>query len=130
MFTHSAFTENTPEMREWLEMLGYWVFGCRNEKYIYSYTNQYNQGIVIAWTSEDVPEGANDCRNNPALFKAIAALRDDSDYMQWYYSNDWDESNWWLSDRHVVKHKDCIINNVRVWHKATIDELINHFNNK
>ena len=63
-----------------------------------------------------------DCGDNEELFLAIAALRDDSNEHQWYTDGTrWDfnklgpKYDWMIDDS---------------WHKATVKELIEHFNNK
>ena len=103
-FKYSAFTENTPEMREWLGGLEYekHVYYRDYEKFIYTrYVNGINwfistNDITVVKYSNTLPEispkGAIDCRSNPDLFKAVAAIRDDSDYLQWYTDGD----NWEL----------------------------------
>ena len=78
-FLYSAIGDNTPENREWLEKIGYWVYGLNNEKYLNSYTNQNEQGIAIGWTLNDFPKNIVNCIGNPQLFRAVSAMRDDSD---------------------------------------------------
>ena len=73
---------------------------------------------------EDMPNYKNaiDCGDNEELFLAIASLRDDSNKHQWYT----DGNRWCLNN---IKSKyDWMIDDS--WHKDTIEELIEHFNNK
>lgn len=57
-----------------------------------------------------------DCRANEELFLAIAALRDDTDKYQWFTDGDL-----WF------KCGDEVCNEGRKIHKATVNELIEHF---
>lgn len=89
-FQYSVIGDNTPENREHLEKVGYeqdgqpyftpFLFtkeGCYyrvHESFAFALLNEPRENLII------------DCRNNPALFQAITAMRDDSDYLQWFYS--------------------------------------------
>ena len=59
-----------------------------------------------------------DCGTDGDLFLAIAALRNDSDKEQWFYSSERNE--WILSKQHKFE--------LSGYHKASKDELIEHFN--
>ena len=67
-----------------------------------------------------------DCGTNEELFLAIAALRDDTDKNQWFT----DDDKWILcpeikfSTYWVYNDVDV---NLDVIHKATVNELIEHF---
>jgi hypothetical protein len=69
------------------------------------------------------------CGTNEKLFLALAALNDTTDLMQWFVSED---GNWFLC---VVKEFDVNLANwltsdsQKEWHKATVEELIEHFKN-
>ena len=77
-----------------------------------------------------------DCGTNEDLFLAIAALRDDTDRGQWFVKND--ENVWlqcvdnkfvfytWINESGSYEEKDISI----LYHKATVQELIEHFNIK
>lgn len=68
-----------------------------------------------------VSHGYIDCGENEDLFLAIAALREDSDYMQWFT----DGETWFcnlIRDDSKELHK--------YWLKATSEELIEHFNSE
>lgn len=69
-----------------------------------------------------------DCGTNEELFLAIAALRDDSDYMQWFVDKD---GKWFLCQREKISRfidlaaiSGYDVSDLR---KATVKELINHF---
>lgn len=89
-FTQSCFIrKNTPELRNKLEELGYtyiqcgsaeWFIPIEELEYLVTYpTSGYYQGCNGYWHEDDF-----DCGDNENLFLALAALRDDSDYMQWF----------------------------------------------
>lgn len=111
-FTQRAFIrKNTPELRAKLCGLGIKVFpdifnfpclSCSDGLAFPADGNNRNGGI--------------DCGDNENLFLAIAALRDDSDYMQWFK----DDNNFIQSMINVY------IGNPS-YHKATVPELIEHF---
>ena len=63
-----------------------------------------------------------DCGDNEDLFLAIAALRDDSNEHQWYT-----DGTIWNFNKLEPKY-DWMIDDS--WHKATVEELIEHFYNK
>ena len=83
MFTQPVFIRrNTPELRKMLEEIG--IVG-----------NAFNSSTCIGihssgsrfmtFSNNDFPHfNAIDCGTNEQLFLALAALRDDSDYMQWF----------------------------------------------
>lgn len=84
-----------------------------------------------------------DCGTNEELFLAIAALRDDSNYMQWFITDSilsvsYDDS---IGNDHYFKEPKGIMffwdenwDNATIisgrYHKATVDELIEHFKTK
>lgn len=130
MFKHSCFIENSKEAREWLESIGYNQCYYKNDdKYIMTNHNIYTS------SSEEYDEiyfveffGSRDCRSNLPLFKALTAVRDDNDYMQWFVCDlcFFDEP---LEDRMILCEKDNH-NYLRVYssfHKATKEELIEKF---
>lgn len=93
-------------------------------------------GVVTGIWSETVLEdlksnGVIDCGDNEDLFCAIAALRDDSDRNQWFVTEEeihWPNQNAWMpvgsfifSCLHNYTNDDGEV------HKATIEELIEHF---
>lgn len=82
-----------------------------------------------------IDDGYIDCGDNEKLFLAIAALRDDSDKMQWFVS-DYEISNhktgeillpvgYW--NQCTEEYFSDYELSVEYWHKATTKELIEHF---
>ena len=124
MFTQKCFIrKNTPELVKKLELLGYIIvnFGVidifNGKPYLLTDTNG---GIYGMFNPE---EGCIYCGANEELFLAIAALRDDSDYMQWFTNGE----KWYqdiLCDREVEKYG---ASKPISFHKATVQELIKHF---
>ncbi|NDV63892.1 hypothetical protein D0T60_01335 [Bacteroides sp. 224] len=74
-------------------------------------------------------QGFIDCGDNEDLFFAIAALRDDTDIFQWFT----DGEKWVISDiHHLLELKEYFEEigfDYSKTHKATVGELISHFNN-
>ena len=128
MFTQKCFIrKNTPELVKKLEELGYKaLFSARNGygKYLYAFNGTVVGGEYNAY---DEKTGFIDCGTNEELFLAIAALRDDSDKFQ-YFTN----GVFWIKCSQLeLKHE--LDNNyeefcVADFHKATVSELIEHFN--
>ena len=75
-----------------------------------------------------------DCGTNEALFLAIAALRDDTDDSQWFVYPP--ENIWFICDDDDINYaRENIKDSVQAaWfhcsHKATVEELIEHFKGK
>lgn len=123
-FTTPCFIrKNTPELRDKMKELGYvcmYGYKIQGIEIFTSVVGDY--GVFFIPVSADIPEiqinmienfdSLVDCGENEELFLAIAALRDDTDYMQWFT----DGNNWY-------KNKICD----KHYHKATVEELIEHF---
>jgi hypothetical protein len=140
-FTTPCFIrKNTQELRRGLEELGYsknypkWTDDCSIIwAYQYPMKGFDTPNYVIA-DSFDIPFDKHsalcgkfiDCGTNEELFLAIAALRDDTDKNQWFTDGDkWilcpeiKFSTYWV-------YNDVDVN-LDVIHKATVNELIEHF---
>lgn len=160
-FTTSCFIrKNTEELRKKLEELGYNLLnsgdttldahnydGKESHKnieegraIITSYGNLYG---VIYSVDAVTKKGRSDCGTNEELFLAIAALRDDSNYMQWFITDSplsvsYDDSIG--NDHYFTEPKGSMFfwdenwNHATIisgsYHKATVEELINYFDNK
>lgn len=130
MFKYSCYIENSKEAREWLEMIGW------KEKYVQddsdiivcaSNTGLYS--VIVEQTQDWFKEYSVkciDCTNNLPLFKALTAVRDDSDYMQWF------------TDGYHFEVCPELKADITAWHnryktyphKATDKELIEYFKKK
>lgn len=130
-FTTPCFIrKNTAELRKKLEELGYKIlpnfvpFPCLSTK---------TDGIAIP-TDEFNRDGGIDCDTNEDLFLVLAALREDSDYMQLFTNGKnfilCDKVSWLdkMSDL-SYKHGLSIfaIQSLYDYHKATVEEIIEHF---
>lgn len=151
-FTTPCFIrKNTETLRKKLEELGYEILNSGNttldahnydgkgshksieegKAIITSYGNLYG---VIYNVDTVTKKGRIDCGTNEELFLAIAALRDDTDNNQLFTNGkgDWgiyrDGSDGGLSGMDFYgMPNDFEIDN---YHKATVDELIEHFKTK
>lgn len=79
------------------------------------------QGCNGYWYGDDF-----DCGTNEELFLALAALRDDSDYMQWFTNGEkWIQNK--QNDIEIIRYG---VGNPINFHKATVKEIIEHFKDK
>ena len=133
-FTTPCFIrKNTQELRRGLEELGYskdypeWTVDC-SIIWAYQYPMKgFDTPVYVIADSFDIPFDKHsalcgkfiDCGTNEELFLAIAALRDDTDKYQWFTDGDL-----WF------KCGDEVCDEGRKIHKASVDELIEHFKTK
>jgi hypothetical protein len=145
-FTTPCFIrKNTPELRRELEELGYEILFGNTTLDTYNYdgngshksieegraiiTSYGNLYGVIYDIDTVTKKGRIDCGTNEELFLAIAALRGDTDKNQWFTDGD----KWILCPE--IKffiywvYNDVDVN-LDVIHKATVNELIEHFKTK
>lgn len=142
-FTTAAFIRrNTPELRKKLEELGY-------KKYGNPFQITDDSKLVTTIDGEYVPynvpldDSFIDCGTNEELFLAIAALRDDTNENQWFiadsplsvsYNDAVGNDHYFTEPKGSVffwdinwMHATIISRN---YHKATVEELIEHFKEK
>lgn len=142
-FKYSAFIENTPEMREWLRSIGYCTKCVENDILFtttrgeYAFLSNRNKGFL------ENDDSVLDCRSNPQLFKALTAVREDIDYMQWFVCDFENKliptEPMYLSDKkcfngilipyhkNLLLHEDGFHIGSGGFHKATLTELQEHF---
>ena len=113
---------------EKIKELGYFItFSARNNygKYLFCCN-----GLCTKLDVKSIGDWIfTDCINNEMLFLAIAALRDDNDFGQWFICDD--NESMFLVDKPNMTMKEYIYNYMG-WdtsgaRKATIEELIEHF---
>lgn len=144
-FTTPCFIrKNTPELRKKLEELGYEILNSgdttldahnydgkgshksieEGKVIITSYGNLYG---VVYDVDTVTKKGRIDCGTNESLFLAIAAFRDDTDKFQWFTDGDK-----WILYPEIKFYTYWVYNdidvNIGTIHKATVNELIEHFN--
>ena len=145
-FTTPCFIrKNTPELRKKLEKLGYKSRTISNNDKLCLATaanNVYAKYTIITNEMFDSVDphrtwncaGRIDCGTNEELFLAIAALRDDTDDSQWFVYPP--ENIWFICDDDDINYaRENIKDSVQAaWfhcsHKATVEELIEHFKGK
>ncbi len=140
-FTTPCFIrKNTQELRRGLEELGYsknypkWTDDC-SIIWAYQYpVKGFDIPCYVIADSFDIPFDKHsvlcgkfiDCGANEELFLAIAALRDDTDKYQWFTDGD----KWILCPKTKFStywvYYEIDVNTDTI-HKATVDELIEHF---
>lgn len=99
-FKYSVIGDNTPKNREWLEEIGYKVYGDyrKHNDFIFAfeasdisismYRSLYEHEIELFYKDE------LNCIGNPQLFQAVTAIRKDSGIHQLYTDgNKWVESD-------------------------------------
>lgn len=145
-FTTPCFIrKNTQELRRGLEELGYfndspeWTNNC-SIIWAYQYPMKgFDTPNYVIPDSFDIPFDKHsalcgkfvDCGTNEELFLAIAALRDDTDNNQLFTNGkgDWgiyrDGSDGGLSGMDFYGMPNDF--NLSYYHKATVNELIEHF---
>lgn len=146
-FTTPCFIrKNTPELRKKLEELGYiknspkWMDDC-NIIWAYQYSEEkgFDTPHYVIANAFDIPFDKHsrlcgkfiDCGTNENLFLAIATLRDDTDDSQWFVYPP--EDTWFICDDDDINYaRENIRDSVQAaWfhcsHKATVEELIEHF---
>lgn len=137
-FTTPCFIrKSTPELRKKLEELGYRLFGAELNEDLCIFTEpEYSLYSVEFFSNIPHPDEIDsvDCGTNEELFLAIAALRDDTNYMQWFVcTSDYKESDgkeWKVGDFDLNTCPDDFDNILPHWRKATVNELIEHFKDK
>ena len=138
-FTQPCFIrKNTPELRKKLEELGYkaqcngnneWFIPMNKLPYLVTYPccGSY-MGTTGYWYDTDI-----DCEENEELFLALAALRDDSDYMQWFVSQaEKDSPKVFIKSTTHSCAESLAYTHRWDWRcsKATVEEIIEHFKDK
>lgn len=138
MFTQSCFIrKNTPELKKKLEGFGYKYGGSDTKSWgssaLYCFDGKYYEVYPAKPTRYHWIE---DCETNEALFLALAALRDDTDKNQWFICQEEYISTHTME---LVKVGTWQMNTQfdkltyslkRLWHKATVEEIIEHFKEK
>ena len=136
--------KNTPELRKKLEELGYKPFGSvkyewdtgwglSTDNRLGEFESFDNNGLenIIKCESPDY-EDSIDCGTNEELFLALAALRDDTDFNQWFVMDveiyiDIHQGDWFIAtNRAKGNHVGTQIDPMYC-HKATVEEIIEHF---
>lgn len=125
-FTTAAFIRRyTPDLRKKLKELGYKNYGnpfqiTDDSKLITTIDGEYVPYNV------PLDDSFIDCGINEKLFLAIAALRDDTDRKQWFT----DGYHWGICPDEVAYINAWIDRYGYSPHKATVEELIEHFKEK
>ena len=135
MFTQACFIrKNTYDLRHSLNNIG--KTNCTQRVFpilISNYEIYYGVHDFEESIDNLMLNGFIDCGTNEELFLAIAALRDDSDIHQWFVMDaeiytEISKGDWFVAtDIKGGKHVGTQIDPLYC-HKATVEELIKHFN--
>lgn len=146
-FTTSCFIrKNTPELRNRLKKLGIRPFLCDEELNAIGANIKVHNGRAAVFSCSDSLNNCDDlidCGTNESLFLAISALRDDTNEYQWFvadsplsvsYDDIVGNDHYFTESKGSVffwdinwMHATIISGN---YHKATVEELIEHFKEK
>jgi hypothetical protein len=123
MFKQSCFIrKNTPELRQYLDMIGY-KYGGKASKfeqpYLYCSLDKYFECNSFPARYHAIIN----CAENEDLFLALAALRDDSNYMQWFTNGE----TWFQNKQNDIEVIHYGAGNPINFHKAKVNELLEHF---
>lgn len=146
-FTTAAFIRrNTPELRKKLEELGYRLYGAELNEDLCIFTEpEYGLYSVEFFSNIPHPDETDsvDCGTNEELFLAIAALRDDTSANQWFvadsplsvsYDDTVGNDHYFIEPKGSMFFWDINWMNATIisgnFHKATVEELIEHFKGK
>lgn len=128
-FTTAAFIrKNTPELRKKLEELGYKECIGEEGPFLFTSHNIFDCMYTECGLNDLAYNGLIDCGTNDELFIAIVALRDDIDIHQWFTdSKEWFQCRFLKVGMHYYDKPEILFER---WHKATVEELIEHFGGK
>ena len=132
-FTTPCFIrKNTPKLQEKLKNIGYRSLDNDNDKRDGLVADR--NGFMYSIFEKNVLGSTYNCGTNEELFLAIASLRDDTDDNQLFTNG---KGDWGIcrdgSDGGLPEIDFCGIGNdfnLSYYHKATVNELIEHFKEK
>lgn len=140
-FTTPCFIrKNTPELREYLSDLGYKQLRCSEDGCLVTGLDLVSSIRSECFDNKDPMRtwdtaGRIDCGDDEDLFITLAAMRDDTDYMQWFTNGtdfikcereDWPDMYSVLCSGRGKEY----MNELDKYHKATPTEIIAHFKQK
>lgn len=121
MFTQACLIRDyNKDLISKIENIGYRNYGNPFQFTDYSILYTTIDGYYVPYRVQ-VDSSWIDCGTNEELFLAIAALRDDTDNMQWFT----DGNGYWQQCIGSFKFPSLAKEKL---HKATVQELIEHFN--
>ena len=128
-FKYNVIGDNTAENREWLRKLGYKNVNDNILGDVLYTPTSYRDDVSFYITTHTpvlsliLKDYVIDCRNNDALFRSVSAVRDDSDYMQWFISPMYPCGIDWFLCRFNDRPK---LEEYTELKKASLEELIEH----
>lgn len=120
--------EKRNNLREWAKNIGYNFVDVAGIESDYSDPQPYIEVFPHSFRST-TPQGnsfyvasrkAIDCGENIEMFKALAAMNDENDYIQWFI----DDNGWFLCRDYRLT---IPINNAMHTRKATADDIIKRY---
>jgi hypothetical protein len=118
-----------------LENFNYAYHACNNDSDIGIHCS--GSLIYTFRPGDDFPHfNAIDCGDNIELFKGLAAMNDDNDYMQWFVYHGINKSEYFLCDDYDIEEvrkeyaHSCQSARLHQSRKATAKEIIDYFDQK
>lgn len=115
--------EKRKELIEWLSAIGYRatsLYCSQYGEYIRCYTNYKGYAIAADYPTRQVRKTDIDCGENVEMLKALVAMNDEHDYIQWFI----DDNGWFLCRDYRLT---IPINNAMHTRKATADDIIKRY---
>lgn len=117
--------EEREELSKFLSDIGRTAMGSAEQPYMVASDDS------VIWCALEgrsidtmVAQGYIDCGTNVSLFKALAAMNNENDREQWFT----DGMDWRLC--HDIIVTKMAIPSYALYHKATAEEIIEHFKNR
>ena len=129
-FKYSVIGDNTQENREWLDKVGYEPFIWDAYDDAQPFITTIDSGEYTSATKDDrhhyMCSLDINCIGNPPLFKAVSAMREDSDYGQLFECKDGLFICQYKTSREHID-KECKGWDITNLHKCTLEQLQERF---
>lgn len=115
------------ELIEWIGRIGYKVYDWYWGEYIRvirCWTSPKGISKAVGYPCKQVRKSDIDCGSDIELFMALAAMNQENDLEQWFT----DGQDWRLCHDEVITK--MVNPSYALYHKATVEEIIEHFKNK
>lgn len=126
--------EKRKELIEWLKSVGHYTrpeLIDDGDTFVSVGEGKKGGTPITLFSSQFLPKKHINCDTNIDLFKALAAMNDENDYMQWFYVDDNFQLCRYFDRNHDASFRDGMRVLVRKdIRKATAEEIIEYFKTK